>query len=334
MLTLLFALLCMQLFSFAKAEAQTKINWTTNYEEAISQSKATSKPVVLFFTGSAWCGWCNKLDEEVLETSEFAQAVGDKFIFVKLDFPPNNALSQQLIAQNKQLQQKYDVRAFPTVIIIDSQQQQIGKTGYRAGGPKPYAQHLLQMLNDYSSYRGKLSTLDKLSGDDLKELFDQANTLGLYSDVESITKAGLKSDEEQFFLTERYRALVIDGKINTPEAAALREKLLKSDPENENGIHYQVAIIDFESTCEDAGKDNFSPEKAVAPLISYINQFPSDKTNLWRLQMIIAQVYFDKNKLTEALKHAELAYDAAPSNAQAEIAAVIKTIKSQVLTPQ
>ncbi len=335
-LSVLFTMLCVQFFCLSQAEAnatQTKINWLTNYEDAVNQSKASSKPIVLFFTGSDWCGWCNKLDEEALDTADFAQAAGDKFIFVKLDFPLNTSLPPQQTAQNKQLQKKFDIRSFPTIVILDSQQQQqIGTTGYRPGGGKQYAQHLLKMVSDYSSYKGKMSSLDnhQLSGEALRDLYTQANELGLHNDAIKIVKAGMKSDEEQYFLTERYRFLVSEGQMRDQEALDLRERLLKSDPENENSIHYQVAVIDFEATCEDAAKENFSPEKAVAPLVAYINKFgDQDKSNLWRIQMIIAQVYFDKNKHSEALEYAQKAKDNAPASVQNEIALVIKNIQSQ-----
>ncbi|MCE5318679.1 MAG: thioredoxin family protein [Parachlamydia sp.] len=39
--------------------AEAKIPWMTNYEEAVTKSKSSSKPLLMFFTGSDWCGWCN-----------------------------------------------------------------------------------------------------------------------------------------------------------------------------------------------------------------------------------------------------------------------------------
>src|SRR3989339_2036693 len=63
------------------------IQWHTNYDEAAELAKTKSVPLVLFFTGSDWCTWCTKLEKEALDTKEFARLVGDKFVFVKLDFP-------------------------------------------------------------------------------------------------------------------------------------------------------------------------------------------------------------------------------------------------------
>ena len=177
------------------------INWMTNYEEALNLSKSSSKPIVLFFTGSDWCGWCTKLEQESLGTPEFAQAAGDKFIFVKLDFPVNSTLPPAVAAQNKQLQKKYNVRGFPTLIILDGQQNQIGTSGYHPGGGRAYADHLSKIISDNSSYQQKMKVMDKqqYSSVQLKKLYETAQTFGYDNDVNQIIKAGMASDDSPFF---------------------------------------------------------------------------------------------------------------------------------------
>jgi len=142
---------CLMCIACVSAQGWAGVNWQTDYASAMNQAASTGKPVILFFTGSDWCGWCSKLDSEVLETDEFARLVGDKFIFVKVDFPLYKPQDPQLTAANKALQEKYDVRGFPALIIVDKTGRQIGVTGYRAGGPKLYADHLLEKTDLFSS---------------------------------------------------------------------------------------------------------------------------------------------------------------------------------------
>lgn len=321
-------------FSSSQTERVASIAWSTNYEQAVQQSKTTSKPLVLFFTGSDWCGWCSKLDEEAFETPEFADAAGNRFIFVKLDFPLYVVQDSHLKAQNKELQQKFDVRSFPTVILIDPKQnQQIGVTGYRPGGGKSFADHLLKMVKDYSSYRQKISSLDQLkfSGADLKQIYSKAKELGLINEATKITKKGMQSDESLYFMVERYHYLADEGQIHSNEALGLRQLLLSADPLNENQIHYQVAVVDFEAYSGEMEKENYAPELAVAPLTSYIEKFGSqDKDNLWRLQLLVSQVYLDKNEMPTALKYAQQSYESAPSCVQPELARAIQNIRSQI----
>jgi protein disulfide-isomerase len=307
------------------------VSWLTNYEDAVDKAKSGSKPIIMFFTGSDWCSWCTKLEREVFDTQEFAQQVGDKFVFLKLDFPLYKQVPPQQSAQNKQLQNKYNIRSFPTLVILDSTGQQlIGTAGYRAGGPLQYADHLKKMVDTHSSYKNKLqsSQTQKLSGVDLRKLYEKSKELNLPNDTTYLLKIGMESELNIYFLTERYRFLAEEGLIHDKEAVAIKQQLLALDPNNEQHVHYDLAVIEFEAFSEESGKNK---DIAVEPLLDYIDKFGSkDKGNLWRLEMIISQVYLDKNQLTVALKHAQASYDASPKSVQSEIATAIRNIQSQL----
>lgn len=313
----------------------SRITWLTNYDEAVKISRASSKPILLLFTGSDWCTWCIKLEKEALNTPEFAEAAADKFVFVKLDFPVNKALSPELTAQNKRLQKDFNVSGFPTVILLDTQQKSIGTTGYRAGGGKQYAQHLFKMVDDSAVYKQKLGSLDtqQLSSSDLQQLYERAVALGQVNEANRIVAAGLQSDQQQFFLIEKYRQLADEGKIQTSEATTLKEQLLSKDPSNTLHTYYQVAMIDFEALCREMHEGMVTPEQVVAPLLSYIKQFGEcDKSNLWRLEMLVSQTFYDKDRLSEALEYAEFSYNAAPPTVQPDIATAIKNMRSSVFS--
>ena len=66
--------------SFA-VEAQELV-WQTNIYKAIEISNKEKKPLLLFFTGSDWCGWCIRLQKEVLNTPEFASWAKKKMWFL------------------------------------------------------------------------------------------------------------------------------------------------------------------------------------------------------------------------------------------------------------
>ena len=142
-------------FFFGNIEA-AGVKWTESYEDAVQQSKKESKPIILFFTGSDWCGWCTKLEDEVFDTKEFTDGSGNDFIFVKLDYPMNKTQEGKVVEQNKELQKKYNIRSYPTVIILDPTQQQIAATGYRTGGGEAYNQHLKKIVSEYKDYKGKV----------------------------------------------------------------------------------------------------------------------------------------------------------------------------------
>lgn len=200
---LFFSLLLCSIVMIANAgdNRVSRIKWLTNIDEAIQLSSKTSKPIILFFTGSDWCTWCIKLEDESLNTPEFAEAASDKFIFVKLDFPINRQLSPEITAQNKRLQKQFSVNGFPTLVLIDAKQHQIGTAGYRQGGGKQYASFLFKLVEDNSMYKQKVDNLEKqkVSSLELKQLYDRAYSLWREADAEKIIAAGLKTDQKVFF---------------------------------------------------------------------------------------------------------------------------------------
>jgi len=311
------------------------IGWTTSYEEALNKSKNESKPIVLFFTGSDWCTWCKKLEKESLHTDEFAKAAGDKFVFLMLDYPMKEKQQLGLIEQNKKLQQKFDVKSFPSLILMSPNGKQIGITGYRKGGGKQYADHLLKMVEDFTSYDEGVKQIDSktLTGIELKHLYRKAKEFDNYVDQNEIIKLGMKSDRAQYFMIEHYRFLAREGQIHDSEAVFIKKQLLDNDPTNRYFTHYQLACIEFNAYADEMEKENYSADIAVAPLVKYLVNFgEQDIINLWRINMIIAQVYNDKMETSKALKFAKCAHDCAPDESKADIAMVITNIERKAFT--
>lgn len=113
--------------------------WTTNYQAALAQAQRENKAVLLFFTGSDWCTWCTRLEQEVLDQPKFVQALSPHFVFVKLDYPRSSAsISPQEAQQNAALKRQYNITQYPTVVIVTAQEQVLDRTGYIQGGPDQF----------------------------------------------------------------------------------------------------------------------------------------------------------------------------------------------------
>jgi thiol:disulfide interchange protein len=123
-----------------------QINWLRSYSEAVALSQSTSKPIAILFTGTGWCPACMKLERTVLTHPEFAQAVGQKFVFLKAEFPDYSEPAV-MASPYKPLLDRYGVNAFPTIVVINANGQQLYTVNYREGGAQAYAQELLQKLN-------------------------------------------------------------------------------------------------------------------------------------------------------------------------------------------
>jgi protein disulfide-isomerase len=126
----------------AVAEKVQDLIWITNLEEGIAKAKAENKTVLVNFTGSDWCGWCIKLKDEVFSKKEFGDYAGSSLVLVELDFPQRKAQSEEIKTYNRKVLERYGVQGFPTLILINGEGTQLGKTGYQPGGPSAYVEHL------------------------------------------------------------------------------------------------------------------------------------------------------------------------------------------------
>ena len=123
--------------------AQTvDLNWHTDLSKAVSVSINEKKPIMLFFTGSDWCGWCMRLKKEVFNHEKFKIWSDDKIILVELDFPRRKKLEPNILNQNRELARIFGVSGYPTCWLVKPQILEnskvnflkLGKLGYVAGG--------------------------------------------------------------------------------------------------------------------------------------------------------------------------------------------------------
>jgi protein disulfide-isomerase len=119
--------------------------WGDNYEKAVAQAKAENKMVLLDFTGSDWCGWCIKLDEEVFSKQEFKDYAKDNLVLMEVDFPNAKPQSKELKEQNAKLQKEHGIRGYPTIIVLNPAGEKVGQLGYMKGGPEAFIAKLKEL---------------------------------------------------------------------------------------------------------------------------------------------------------------------------------------------
>jgi thioredoxin-related protein len=208
------------LAGFARAEDSL---WMTDFAAAKAKAKAEKKLLLVDFTGSDWCGWCKKLVAEVFSKDEFKKEAPKKFVLVELDYPTpakKEKQSAELQKQNEELQKRYRVQGYPSILVMDAEGSVIAKTGYQEGGPENYVKHL-----------------DKF--------------IAVYDDVVKMTK-----DAEKVQGVDRVKALdkvvdVYSTKLSNPDGdavVALAKQIVALDPDNKSGlkIKYQLIVLNAE----------------------------------------------------------------------------------------
>jgi thioredoxin-related protein len=124
--------------------------WETDFEKASARAKAEGKHMLIDFSGSDWCGWCIKLDEEVFSKKVFKAYAKDNLVLLLVDWPQRAPNSKEVQAKSRPLMEKFNVEGFPTVFILDSDAKPIknGKTGYQPGGAEAYIAHIKTLIAD------------------------------------------------------------------------------------------------------------------------------------------------------------------------------------------
>ena len=126
------------LFITVGVRASDRPGWIDNQQQALTKAKEGKKLVLMDFTGSDWCGWCIKLDKEVFSTPEFKSYASKNLVLLELDFPRQKYIAPQTKKQNGELSKQYEIKGYPTIIVLNSEGKKVGELGYMEGGPKAF----------------------------------------------------------------------------------------------------------------------------------------------------------------------------------------------------
>ena len=109
--------------------------WLNDYKKAQQEAKASNKFLLLDFTGSDWCGWCKRLEQEILSQSQFENYARENLILLEVDFPRAKPQSPELRKQNQELAQQYQIEGFPTIVVLNGDGQKLWQyDGYFSDG--------------------------------------------------------------------------------------------------------------------------------------------------------------------------------------------------------
>jgi protein disulfide-isomerase len=127
-----YLLMCWVAGNLAAEEAQ----WLTSVPQAQALAKKENKLVLMNFTGSDWCPGCKRMDADVLNKPQFIDYARKNLVLVEVDFPLDKPQTRELQKTNNDLQEKYKIDGFPTLVAITPDGKVLWRQdGYLAGGP-------------------------------------------------------------------------------------------------------------------------------------------------------------------------------------------------------
>ena len=111
--------------SLGAACSHGESGWLNDYKRAQQEAKTNNKFLLLDFTGSDWCGWCKKLDKEILSQSQFKDYARENLVLLEVDFPRAKPQNAEVRKQNQELAQQYQVEGFPTIVVLNGDGQKL-----------------------------------------------------------------------------------------------------------------------------------------------------------------------------------------------------------------
>lgn len=118
--------------------------WRTDYAEAQQDAQKNNKHVLLDFTGSDWCRYCVYMEKTVFSSDEFKRYADEHLECVYLDFPNEKELPEELVEQNQALKEKFNVKGFPTYILLGPD----GNEVYRTSGASSWTWLFIERIDE------------------------------------------------------------------------------------------------------------------------------------------------------------------------------------------
>ena len=165
--------------------------WTMDFDAAQKVASEKELPILLDFSGSDWCGWCQLMEENVFTKTEWEEWAQDHIMVVLIDFPSDESLvPEKYKERNQTLNAQYGIEGLPTFILLDTDgQTELGRLG--AGEEKTPASFIGEikvLLENSASKQQKL--IDSLSPEKKAEYEKlQVQLLAANEKLEAQTKA-------------------------------------------------------------------------------------------------------------------------------------------------
>ncbi|MEG0838037.1 MAG: thioredoxin family protein [Akkermansia sp.] len=271
--------------------------WLTDIAEAQKKAAAENKLILMDFTGSDWCHYCQVIKKDVFDKEEFQKPASEQFVLLELDFPNTPGKQTPEVKQkNKVLAEKYEVRGFPTIIFADA----TGRPVDSFSGALPMDQvkaKMTQAIEKNKTITAAIKKADAATGDakidalvEVLKLAPSDYKDGFYSDI--------KEEIIKLDVNDKKGLKAADGKAKI--IAAQEQELMK-----------HLATIPQEKAQ--------NPEFIMNSMQEYLKKDGLIPETKQKINFVISQVLMSEGKLDDALVRMDEAYKLAPTTKEAEM---------------
>ena len=127
------------------------IKWETDFEKAKQTALSENKFILLYFSGSDWCGPCIRLHKEIFESTVFEKYASESLVLLNADFPrlKKNQLSKEQQKKNDLLADTYNQEgSFPLTLLLNAEGKILKKwDGLPKGSPEEFTKQVKLLVD-------------------------------------------------------------------------------------------------------------------------------------------------------------------------------------------
>ena len=267
-----------------KKEAAPSNTWHTDLTEAKKEAKAEGKDILIKFTRSKGCGWCIKLEKEVLSQDSFKEVIPKDYVMVVLDYPRDTShWTEEVKMENEKLRKYYRVSHFPYLIFADADGLPYERIKYRNRKADDYMKEVTKVRSKRKRRDSAFKAAKKLEGEKKARLLEKGlvevsrKYYRYYPDViEAIDKADpsdasglvakVQVDQTKFELEDILRQFYVERDFNRV-ISTVDTYISTNKPKGEA---LQVALL-YKVQAHYLAK-NYADAKVVADELTSINE--------------------------------------------------------------
>lgn len=117
-----------------------------DWADALNQARESGKHLYVAFLGEGWSLSCKRYQKQILDSPEFRALASDRLLYCPVSARGEKALSKKAAARLQALVIHFDIKSYPTLILIAPDGREILRHGYREDAPADYVNLLKAIL--------------------------------------------------------------------------------------------------------------------------------------------------------------------------------------------
>ena len=192
---------------------------------------------------------------------------------------------------NNDLKEKFEIDSFPTFILLTHEGEEITRLSFPSSGHADFAHKIGSLFDEYTNLVKEVESDNAQA--EVKPHYIRALSLNTPKLVDKLLQEGIQSDDNGYFLIEKYVNFSKEGKRDTQEARKLRRQILKLKGEELSAAKMRLALCDFQAL------HTVKPNVAVGMIYRLIDHGRLEETEVAKLNHLLANHFIaEKDYMT------------------------------------